>query len=729
MYVFFLFKRSDDDGCYKLSAGRYHDTRERNRFCIEDPFETDYNVARCVTKDGLYTVRPPVRMPVLTGLHPFQIRGEFMRASRILASRPERAWLALAELCEERKADDLVSAPPHAGSRLSNPPPQTPFPVGSQSMQANRVPSPGRLSPTVPPAEPTNGSPVPDVPERPVPEHMAPTRSKWTSPPPPEAPSDDHALFDTQLGKGIQVATASSDAREKDSTSNSSSSNSEIITDEDRSDAAESDDITSVQSFTEGTNIVNGATPVRRPSWHVQDGAVRIPQINTRDGNVLPEINSSHPPRYNTTGGGRTRYTRDKATDVTQRFLRDFQVMSSSRAGAMKRQIPGSSRGIQGPTTSWSPMLSSSISSSPASIPLPSSPDLIDSTTDSATTVYYQTTRSPRPTSVLYPGSPSGSPHLLSPHNIFLSQFHQQHQQPQALYLNNVPQDIFPPNMPPVITSTISSPNPCGTLGRGFQPKYHAAETSRRGLDTPTPTSQDRHSPRHTYNQPHTLAHSHSVTTVTPPTPPPSHSPVITPAAMRFSVQVRSSSPLTRAADVYNRDMHSSPRQPSSPLISSSPRIHSYSPTPSQTQTTVTQTPARSSAAPNGKANLASPQPFSSISNESSPALSAGTGYGSSTSRSPSPHSPRSPQTAVPVNRVMEFLIAAGKREGGGQENENVMFGSFASLEVRDENQRTLQNLNRHRLPRHSHHLVTADPAVLEVSPTVVAHHAPETSQ
>lgn len=57
----------------QLSGGRYNDARERNRLCIEvcsplemsydlfltleqDPFEVDYNVARCVTKDGLYTV-------------------------------------------------------------------------------------------------------------------------------------------------------------------------------------------------------------------------------------------------------------------------------------------------------------------------------------------------------------------------------------------------------------------------------------------------------------------------------------------------------------------------------------------------------------------------------------------------------------------------------------------------------------------------------------------------
>ena len=54
--------------------------RDRNRLCIEvsyvgrcdvvadgqDPFEITYNVARTVTKDGLYT-----------------IRGEFMRATRV----------------------------------------------------------------------------------------------------------------------------------------------------------------------------------------------------------------------------------------------------------------------------------------------------------------------------------------------------------------------------------------------------------------------------------------------------------------------------------------------------------------------------------------------------------------------------------------------------------------------------------------------------------------------
>ncbi|KAK4685371.1 terminal uridylyltransferase, partial [Tremellales sp. Uapishka_1] len=67
--------------------------RDRNRLCIEDPFETTYNVARTVTKDGLYT-----------------IRGEFMRATRILSQRPERALTTLNELCRDRE-DELHRAP------------------------------------------------------------------------------------------------------------------------------------------------------------------------------------------------------------------------------------------------------------------------------------------------------------------------------------------------------------------------------------------------------------------------------------------------------------------------------------------------------------------------------------------------------------------------------------------------------------------------------------------
>ncbi|KAF8172796.1 hypothetical protein K438DRAFT_174493 [Mycena galopus ATCC 62051] len=110
-----LLKKSTKGWQNDLSSGRYNDSRERNRLCIEDPFELDFNVGRCVTKDGIYT-----------------IRGEFMRASRILANRPERAVVALAELCAERPDEDLVS-PPSSSFNVLRPPPQTPYSVGSGS--------------------------------------------------------------------------------------------------------------------------------------------------------------------------------------------------------------------------------------------------------------------------------------------------------------------------------------------------------------------------------------------------------------------------------------------------------------------------------------------------------------------------------------------------------------------------------------------------------------------
>ncbi|PWN21173.1 hypothetical protein BCV69DRAFT_282664 [Microstroma glucosiphilum] len=61
--------------------------------CIEDPFQHGYNVSRTVTKDGLYT-----------------IRGEFIRATRILQNRNQRVSAQLAELCEER--EDFVARAP-----------------------------------------------------------------------------------------------------------------------------------------------------------------------------------------------------------------------------------------------------------------------------------------------------------------------------------------------------------------------------------------------------------------------------------------------------------------------------------------------------------------------------------------------------------------------------------------------------------------------------------------
>ncbi|PFH47541.1 hypothetical protein AMATHDRAFT_77161 [Amanita thiersii Skay4041] len=228
-----LLKKEEKGWKSDPSTSRYNDARDRNRLCIEDPFETDYNVARCVTKDGLYT-----------------IRGEFMRASRVLSSRPERAVLALSELCEERKEDELVSAPPFSAPRLSNPPPQTPFPVGSRP---NRSQGADPLSPTTRFFESSDGpsgqQQQPHVTQGPVPEHMAPKRAKRTSPPPADASPQERTSFEAQLGKGLELATSTTNAREKEAASTSSSSNSEVYTDEDPSDVTESDDITSLFGY------------------------------------------------------------------------------------------------------------------------------------------------------------------------------------------------------------------------------------------------------------------------------------------------------------------------------------------------------------------------------------------------------------------------------------------------------------------------------------------------
>lgn len=499
-----------------LSASRYNDARERNRLCIEDPFETDYNVSRCVTKDGLYT-----------------IRGEFMRASRVLAARPERAIIALAELCEERKDEDLVSAPSYSSSRPPpNLPPQTPYTVGNQSRPKGATVA-ERFSPPAQFFQPGPRLAVQQVSQRPPPEHMAPKRGKWTSPPPPAAPSVDHTLFESQLGKGLEIATSSTEAREKRENAaayNSSESNSEVFTDEDRSDAAESDDITSVRSYTEG--FAGNAAPMRRPSWYTHD--TMRPQGN---GENLPVGSSSRSLVSNR--------PRPRSTDKAQasppaplfRGPQDF-IPSSSHSEYARRSISGLPRTLRNPNwTVHTPLA--------AATPLPPSPESpMESHFNDPSNVYYQTatTRSPRPT-VLYPSPGS--------HSSFLSHYQSHHPHRTG----QVPHDIFPSNLPPALSST----NPRVSVG------LTSAGQSSTGPGTPTPTSC---SPSH--------SHSHSIATVTAPTPPPH--------AAKFSPQpLQNSSPLISVTHPAG----SRSRSPSPPLAPDSvpgkglPTPNAVSPQPS----------------------------------------------------------------------------------------------------------------------------------------------------
>ncbi|KIY47666.1 hypothetical protein FISHEDRAFT_74468 [Fistulina hepatica ATCC 64428] len=480
-----------------LSPGKLNDARERNRFCIEDPFETDYNVARCVTRDGLYT-----------------IRGEFMRALRILMGRPDPAVLAIAELCKERPDEELVTAPP---ARLSHLPPQTPYTVGSSPMRSRGSYQPSdRFSPTVPfDSRPRLPIQQRSVPGGPIPSHMAPKRSKWTSPPPPEAPPSDHKLFESQLGKSIELATARSDARERDSISHSSSSNSEILTDEDRSE----DDLGSVHSYTEGSALGHISIPLRRVPRQDTPSRVSASEATAFGGPAGPG-----PSVLNPKSSGRGR--RDEAKPSTEvkppsRAHNDTPRARDHRhSSEQRRSLSGPSRAPK--AYSWSPVLPISLA---ATVPLPPSPavgpDLggvrrvppanlssatrssspsatatsIASTSNNVSnsassnnnpTVYYQTTVPRSPHSMLYPvpGSRHQSP--------VFSQF----PYPMPLPLNDV---ISTSSLPPSLShrreslETQGSASDTPTLDASFhahaQPSVSSspAAVAPRGNSSPSP--------------------------------------------------------------------------------------------------------------------------------------------------------------------------------------------------------------------------------------------------
>ncbi|KAH9056832.1 hypothetical protein EDB87DRAFT_1686845 [Lactarius vividus] len=287
-----LLKKDSKGWQNDLDPARYKDARERNRFCIEDPFETDFNVARCVTRDGLYT-----------------IRGEFMRASRILSTRPERAIYAIAQLCEERMEALIPATSPTAAfvpPRLSPFPPQTPYTVGSRPMRQTKidVPDPKNVSeaPSTPPP-PSEVSPKPG-PSTSTPDHMAPKRFKWTSPPPPSASAEDRSQFEGQLDLGLALATLPTDARQMNAGYASSSNNSEILTDD-------GDDLQSIQSLSlseapERSRDRRGGVSESLPSLSPASSSPQAspysapaysPQLPIPEGILVPTKVSHVPPR------------------------------------------------------------------------------------------------------------------------------------------------------------------------------------------------------------------------------------------------------------------------------------------------------------------------------------------------------------------------------------------------------------------------------------------------
>jgi len=171
-----------------------------------------------------------------------------MRASRILSTRPDRAVLAIAQLCEERIEGGNPAASPTAAfvpPRLSPFPPQIPYTVGSRPMRLTKidVPDPKSISDVSPKSSPSETPPAqgPSTPTS-TPDHMAPKRAKWTSPPPPSASAEDRSQFENQLGLGLALATLPTDARQTKTGYASSSNTSEILTDD-------GDDLQSIRSL------------------------------------------------------------------------------------------------------------------------------------------------------------------------------------------------------------------------------------------------------------------------------------------------------------------------------------------------------------------------------------------------------------------------------------------------------------------------------------------------
>jgi len=601
-----------------------------------------------------------------------------MRAFRILAQRPERAVVALAELCEERKGDALVSAPSYH-SRPPTLPPQTPYTVGNQTLRPKME---ERLSPPAQFFEPGQ----PSVILRPVavrspPEHMAPKRGKWTSPPPPEAPSADHKLFENQLGMVLQLATSSTEAREKDT---ASETNSEVFTDE-GSDAPD-DDIKSVKSYTEGSPPTHQG-PLRRPSWHT---------LHQRSPNTFNNTLLSHSSSPSSSTYAQGRFTRppDQVELIPPASQADEHVRRSS-SGHLPRSInpPNPCSHLVTPEPP-SPISTTSSPIVNARFPFPS----ID-----PANVYYQASpiatalravRHGQPSSLAYSRQPSSSPgcpsdsgpqnshspspltgHVHSPQTQdHTSSPYSNRQMQSPLERNNHSDTITIKS--PVPRDTSSTKLPPSITGLSFRSGGESRTFSFGSPDTPTPATVNRSQQKQQQQQqlrpqsgPSNSSHSRSDSIKgkvgsfqkrgSPRLSTPMENPSRQGTGNLISPQQEAVQPLKKQTSNHeNSDVHNSSsstllnsgldanRAPISPALSS-PEIESF---PSH----------RRVADPSSSLKLA---PGESVSSGSSPTQSS-TGYSSGVSGSPSPPSSSPPHTAMP-QKARNMNKVSGK-EGFG---------------------------------------------------------------
>ncbi|KAL1738953.1 hypothetical protein HDZ31DRAFT_50175, partial [Schizophyllum fasciatum] len=233
---------------------------------------------------------------------------------------------------------------------------------------------------------------------RPPPDHMAPKRAKWTSPPPPDASPSDHKLYETSLGKSLELATSSMTAREKDE---DSSGNSEPVEEGERSDAAESD-VHSVHSEAGG----------RRISW--QELTASAAQAGMSP-NAFIDLHAS--------GRGRPKHHHARAPTELLPAPQSAIEPSLSAKEFTRRSISGPARPLHKagqqnhspPQPHTSHLSNLTLPPSPVSPPkdlqhnLRTAMDLSNSAT-----VFYQTTVPRSPVPVVYPVP--GSPHLIAPY-------------------------------------------------------------------------------------------------------------------------------------------------------------------------------------------------------------------------------------------------------------------------------------------------------------------------
>ena len=445
-----------------------------------------------------------------------------MRASRIIAARPDRAIVALSQLCEERKDEELLQASParpsFAPPRLTPLPPQTPYTVGSKLMRPTGAPPPDRLSPPQLHEAPSSlqQQTVIKLPPDQL-DHMAPRRAKWTSPPPPEAPESDRSAFEDRLGQGLVLATCSN-ARELEHDA-ASSTNSEILTDEEgRSDIAESDEVTSIRSFgEEGGNLryapgLPASLPVSVPIAMTRQ-FVRDPSSST--GSLLPLLQAAQAeggidPRILAKLRGRPSRGADVPMDsVTpvpgQTSLRHQQIQAHSESiTPTPQRAEAARRSLSGPPSRSSARLS-----------MPVLPGMIHSpitTYPSRAQMVHQLNAHHRDGNVFYetPLRDHFSRHVVAS---------------QVAASCSIPQPV-----------NLLDPDTYEQVGLPLGALHHASSSAQYVLGDPpsgvgevelialsnssTPSPSDNH-----HHQQHTRVHSHSHThsaaTITAPTPPP----------------------------------------------------------------------------------------------------------------------------------------------------------------------------------------------------------------